>query len=323
MFTFDLGPEALVEIRFGTSPLCEMGVSLSALKDPGRFPLQLPWLRRTAEGRRHIDQETLLALIDDRHWTPDFLNPRSTSPLTRIEDELETLAAMNPTALVEQIRQLHGRLPARLAGPPGEVVELVVATLTGYWQHCFAPHWTRMRTVLEADIVHRGRETARAGLHTMLNALAPEVSFDGRLLAVVLQSSFEHTEEVGPAGLTLVPTMFPDGVWVSGPGEPGLVMYPARGRATLWERQGGVDPASLVSLLGRPRTRLLVALAEPASVTELAIRFGVTPSAISQHLRVLRATGLLTSARHGRSVLYLRSELGTTLLATNIPGIEI
>ena len=41
---------------------------------------------------------------------------------------------------------------------------------------------------------------------------------------------------------------------------------------------------------------------------------GVTASAVNQHLRVLRDAGLLVSTRYGRSVLYLRSELGSALL---------
>ena len=41
---------------------------------------------------------------------------------------------------------------------------------------------------------------------------------------------------------------------------------------------------------------------------------GVTASAVNQHLRVLRDAGLLISTRYGRSVLYLRSELGSALL---------
>ena len=39
----------------------------------------------------------------------------------------------------------------------------------------------------------------------------------------------------------------------------------------------------------------------------------MTPSAISQHLRVLAAAGLVTRARAGRAVLYQRTETGAQL----------
>ncbi|MFI0482630.1 ArsR/SmtB family transcription factor [Actinomadura sp. 9N215] len=48
---------------------------------------------------------------------------------------------------------------------------------------------------------------------------------------------------------------------------------------------------------------------------ELAHRLRVTPSAVSQHLRVLHAAGLITSARQGRRVLYRRTPLGDQLTA--------
>lgn len=72
---------------------------------------------------------------------------------------------------------------------------------------------------------------------------------------------------------------------------------------------------ALVRLLGAPRAKLLMLLSEPASTTELASRLGVTPGAVSQHLRVLSEAGLTARARHGRLVLYSRSALGGALVA--------
>src|SRR4029453_8066315 len=80
-------------VRFGLSPLCELGLSLRAIKEPARFPLQLGWLRRTEEARNRLARPPFMALIDERMWTPDFLTPRPTSPLTRLDEELAGLAA--------------------------------------------------------------------------------------------------------------------------------------------------------------------------------------------------------------------------------------
>jgi DNA-binding transcriptional ArsR family regulator len=75
-----------------------------------------------------------------------------------------------------------------------------------------------------------------------------------------------------------------------------------------------VASGSLEDLLGAARARLLTALRSPATTTALAVRFGVTPSAVSQHLAVLHRTGLADRERSGRRVLYQASELGLALL---------
>ncbi|MFF7244657.1 ArsR/SmtB family transcription factor [Embleya sp. NPDC008237] len=75
-----------------------------------------------------------------------------------------------------------------------------------------------------------------------------------------------------------------------------------------------MDTKALVSLVGAPEAGLLAALEEPLPTVELARRLRVTPSAVSQHLRVLYATGLVARARAGRQVLYRRSPLGDELV---------
>nr|WP_245805343.1 helix-turn-helix domain-containing protein [Amycolatopsis australiensis] len=68
-------------------------------------------------------------------------------------------------------------------------------------------------------------------------------------------------------------------------------------------------------MLGRARAGLLEALRSPATTTELARALGVTPSAVSQHLRVLREAGLAERERSGRHVVHGITALGTSLLA--------
>jgi DNA-binding transcriptional ArsR family regulator len=55
-------------------------------------------------------------------------------------------------------------------------------------------------------------------------------------------------------------------------------------------------------------------LAEPLPTVEIARRLRVTPSAVSQHLKVLHDTGLVTRARDRRQVLYRRTSLGDQLV---------
>ena len=55
-------------------------------------------------------------------------------------------------------------------------------------------------------------------------------------------------------------------------------------------------------------------LDEPLPTVEIARRLKVTPSAVSQHLRVLHGSGLVTRARDRRQVLYRRSAIGDQLV---------
>ncbi|MCZ0991453.1 metalloregulator ArsR/SmtB family transcription factor [Streptomyces diastatochromogenes] len=111
-----------------------------------------------------------------------------------------------------------------------------------------------------------------------------------------------------------MPTVFARGAQtVIDPSRPPVLIYPARGRATLSEAPPPVTDRALIRLLGHPRARLLSLLAEPASTTELAHRLDVTPGAVSQHLAVLYDAGLLSRTRSGRTVRYARTALGNEL----------
>jgi DNA-binding transcriptional ArsR family regulator len=317
MLRYTMDDVELAGLRFGISPLCELGLSLRALTEPSRYPLQLPWLRHTQEARRDVDTEVLTALIDTRQWTPDFLNPRPASPLTRIEDEFARLAAIDPAVFRRQLEAVHGTVPRVFAGDPHRAIERMLRGLEHYWQSCFQPYWGRMRTILEADIVFRGRQIAQNGLAAMLNNLGDSMSYADGVLSIDVMSPGDRTLPTAGLGITLVPTMFTRrGSSPVEDDEPPMVMYPARGQGAMWEAQPTGDADAVTNVLGRVRAALLTALAEPASSTELGLRFGVSTSAVNQHLRALRAVGLVTSTRYGHSVLYLRSELGDRLLNT-------
>jgi len=78
-----------------------------------------------------------------------------------------------------------------------------------------------------------------------------------------------------------------------------------RDDATVGEAEA-VAIAELMQALATPsRVRLLYALRDgEAGVTELADRAGVTPSAASQQLRMLRHLRFVATRREGRAVLY-------------------
>ena len=144
--------------------------------------------------------------------------------------------------------------------------------------------------------------------HPALSALS-----DSSMLSID-QMLGKHRVAAAGRGLLLVPSLFAyKPIPPLSPDEPPWLAYPSRGIATLWEEAPERDATALASLLGAPRAGLLRLLDEALPTVELARRLKVTPSAVSQHLRVLHGTGLVTRARDGRHVLYRRSALGDQL----------
>ncbi|NUR89658.1 MAG: helix-turn-helix transcriptional regulator [Nonomuraea sp.] len=315
LIEYELAGMDVADVRFAISPLNELTLSLRTFRDPGRYPVHLPWLRRTERARAALDVPLLRALTNDDMWTPDYLSPRPYAPLSRIDDEFAALARVPADRVIEELRAVHPRLPEPLRGDPsGRILE----ALREYWRTCFAPWWPRMRAVLQADVVHRGQVISARGLAAMFADLNERVQLKDGVVRVRLISDSHFRRATSGEGLTLVPTLFSRAPTTPiSPSEPPLIMYATRGAGTLWQAEPRPSPAVLTDLLGATRAGLLVMLEAPASSTELAGRLGVTPSAVNQHLRTLRTAGLLASARHGRSVLYLRSELGDALITAS------
>ncbi|MET8516045.1 helix-turn-helix domain-containing protein [Streptomyces sp. NPDC005077] len=314
MIRYELQSADVSAVRFGISPLTELGLGLRALRVPDALPLQRPWLKCIAPIRPLLDTEVLLALVNDRRWVADFVNPRPKSPLTAFDDELEDFARITPDRLRGDLARVHGAVPPVFRGPHDQVVGRILSALASAWKLCFVPYWQRMRAVMQADIAHHGRIASQAGIGAVLGGISSAVAFDGRHLDVRLTSPSPRVRPVRGEGVTLVPSIFV--ARASTPLDddlPPTIVYPARGQGAMWSTTERPDAGAVRDLLGGTRAALLAALGEPASSTELALRLGVTTSAVNQHLRVLERGGLLNRARHGRSVLYYRSDLGETL----------
>jgi DNA-binding transcriptional ArsR family regulator len=312
----------LAETSFAVSPLQEAVFSLWVWRAPGRQAFHLPWRRASAAAWRECDVEVLDALVSPRRWVPDFLTPRAETPLTEFATELAIVRATPAQRVADGLLATYdgAPLPAVLRGRPDAVLSRIVAALSGYWQACLEPWWPRIRAVLEADIVYRSRQLALGGARALFADLDSRVRWADGVLYVDLLHDRHHVIDIDGRGLPLVPSLFCRGAitYISAD-EPPQITYPARGRANVWQTSDVANDVALADLLGAPRARLLILLDRPASTTELAHRLVVSPSAVSQHLRVLRAAGLLSKARSGRSVLYLRSPLGDQLVGRRRP----
>jgi DNA-binding transcriptional ArsR family regulator len=185
-----------------------------------------------------------------------------------------------------------------------------------YWDRVLAPHWNRIRTVLEGDVLHRANETASGGIRALFGDLDDSVCYEDDRLTI--DKSWTESVELCGRGLLLVPSVF---VWPAvaiidtGPWQPTLI-YPARGSGLLWEPMTPPREA-LAALIGARRASVLALLETPCSTTDLARRLDVGPASVSQHLTVLHDAGLIERHRVGRIVLYRRSAAGNLLVASN------
>ena len=261
MIEFVLGESDLVDVRFAVSPLSELTLSLRVLKNPAKYPLHLPWVRRI----RDVDTEVLLALSTDRGWTPDFLSPRPSTPFTRIEDEFAALREIpTPHSCGATSSAVFGDVPPCCATAAGCSTRWRTtgtrpwpATGTGC-ARCSKP---TLRTAAGRWPSTAWRRCSR-GSPTGSRSPAPWCGCGSRV-------PDRRRVEAGGQGLTLVPSVFARRTAVPvDPGAPPLLIYAARGAGTVWETGLVRGPAALAGVLGQVRADLLAELAEPCSSTD-------------------------------------------------------
>jgi hypothetical protein len=318
MVTLRLGPEDVANLRFAISPLMELHNSVRALEHPEAKALHLPWVAATRARVAGIDMPLLHALHPRKAYTPDFVDPPPRSPLEELDDELDAMLATPPERVRLELRRAYGgrAIPAvldPLLRDPARELPALADLFRVYWERALAPHWPRIRALLEGDVLYRARQLADGGAAALFADIHPEVSFaDGTLR---IDMPYEVTADLGGRGLLFVPSAF---TWprpaasVEPPWQPFLV-YPARGVGALWEPERAAPPEALAALLGARRATVLTALHAPRSTTELARALDLSPGSVSQHLTVLRQAGLVHGHRVGRAVLYVRSEKGESL----------
>jgi DNA-binding transcriptional ArsR family regulator len=323
----------LAATRFAISPLGETIRALQLLAKPDPPVVNLPWLHWA---RARLDQRPLGA---GRLWPlvvtglpsyPEFLLPAPAVQWPTFTGELARLAATPAPAVLASLRRVFGDGP----WPPSAVelyerVEFgqIAAELADCHDRLIAPHWERIRAVLDADIAYRTGVLANGGARQLFHDMHQDLTWEAGTLRLADADTGrrEFPIEKGPDGLVLMPTVFgwPDVSMRKATSTQATMMYPARGAATVWhaitdQLSGGGTAAE--HLLGAARAGLLAALRCPSTTTVLARQLGVTPSAVSQHLTFLHRGGLLNRQRSGRAVLYSTSELGLALLAAPQSG---
>jgi DNA-binding transcriptional ArsR family regulator len=318
--------EALTSVRFAISPTIELVASTAVLADPSRGALHLPWVERARARTADLDIAPLRALQGSDTYNPDFIHPLPTSPLTRFEEELESMVATPPEQIRTEVRVAYeGSAIPEVLGPflaePRAAVEGLAELMRSYWEMAIAEDWERIRALLEHDVLYRARQIADGGTRALFADLDEGVSWDDGVLRIDKECD-GHQKFCGgrldldDRGLLLIPSVFawPRVCVVTAPPWQPTLIYPARGIGMLWESRQDASPDALARLLGRNRAAVLMALDCPRSTTELAGLLGVTSGGISQQLTVLAEAGLVNRRRVSRHVLYLRTCDGDALV---------
>lgn len=323
MVSIHLSPGDLAQVRFAFSALWETVASYRVLKRPDKYPLHLPWLREAHEAIRELDMSPLAALMSPGGYA-DFLTPTPSTPLADFDSELQALLA-TPYDIIEQdiANVLANSCDMHRGGlegdyrpylnDPGEALGRLANMLQAYWQRALEPHWPRIRTLLETDILYRARTFALHGPEKVFSDLHPRFRYQDHTLTLG-KKDWDASFDLSGRGLLLIPSVFSDHTLrFDAPWQEAL-QYGARGTAGLWRAKPPPAGEALQKLFGETRARLLKQLLTPSTTTQLAQLFGVTPSAVSQHLGWLYDAGLVSPRRNGKQVHYTLSETGAKLL---------
>jgi hypothetical protein len=132
-----------------------------------------------------------------------------------------------------------------LSARPRQTLELIAEELTSAHARLIAPHWDRLRAVLDADVAYQGGILARGGAAALFAGLHPGVRWAPGKVTVTrnLYRPQEYPVTPGPAGgLVLVPSVliWPD-TTVKGYSSSQTTPLPAR---CSFSRQPGPEKAS-------------------------------------------------------------------------------
>jgi len=311
--------EDLTRVRIAPGPdfLWEVSNSFQTLqrRDGGRVFGE--W-RRWVRPRLPDDCRILAPLLPPHGDSPDFLTPTSGHHGT-LQAAVDTLLRTPTTRLRADLARVAAtrRLPPwtqSLAAGDVRALHRLGQAVRTYHREALAPFWRRIHAQVDVDRALRVRALLDGGTEALLSGLSPQIRWQHPVLEVAYP--VEQTLHLRGRGLTLQPSFFcwPQPLTLADAELPPVLGYPIEHTADWTQaalaRRG--DP--LAALLGQTRTAVLRASYDGCSTVELARLLGVTHPAVSQHVQVLRAAGLVTTVRSGGRSLHLATAHGRALL---------
>ncbi len=197
---------------------------------------------------------------------------------------------------------------------PGQAMERFQLLLADYWAGGFDAEWERIGPRLAKDASQIADGVAARGLCGILEDLRSKhlrsgIRVDPAKGMLWLDDAHEHDVDIGEAGLLLVPSLY---AWphvhvnCDDPWPLGLIVPSP---SVIRDAQPVIPPREVVlalrALADDTRLRALQFIAErPRSTQELAPLVRLSEAAMSNHLRILAAAGIIRARREGYYVLY-------------------
>ncbi|GAA2478527.1 winged helix-turn-helix domain-containing protein [Streptomyces thermolineatus] len=322
----------LVRVRIATTadPLWETVNGFQLLRKREAATVFGQWRRLTGPRLSSASSRMLAPLLPAYGYFPDFLTPVLPGGPS-LEAAIDAIASTPRRQLRHDLTVLatERRLPpwvSALAAGEVETLHRLGEAFRVCHREAVAPVWSRIRAHVDADRAARGQAFLAGGVEGVLRSLGP--AFRWRPPVLEADYPVEQDLHLDGRGLLLQPSFF---CWrmpvtfVDGALSPVLV-YPVRpGPGWLEDVPGGAPRArdgardgeaggGLGPLIGRTRAALLDAVRGGCSTGDLARRLGVSASAVSQHVAVLREAGLLVSSRKAQHVLHTITPEGRALL---------
>lgn len=326
-FHFTAEDLARTRVAAAPHPLWEIASSLHRFQTPLGRGAYAHWYGPARErlreaGLEGVVRRVLLPLFPRASYFPDFLTPLEGT--AGLEAGLEAILATPPDQVAAELAALARvvRVPARLgrlteSKGRGELVDI----LRAYHRTVIAPHEEWVRESLHTERLRLARHLLDEGTEGLLEGLGPTVRWKHPRLEVSTYPT-DHDIRLEGRGLLLIPSYFcwKGPISLADPELPPVLIYSLRHEVPTGPARTAPDSAgspSLQVLLGRARAAVLQAAAAGATTTEAARRAGVSPATATHHTTALRDAGLITSHRHGNTVIHTLTVLGATMLTRN------
>jgi DNA-binding transcriptional ArsR family regulator len=305
---------AKVTIAGDADPMWELLMSSYRIRRPEGEPLFGRW-RRGSRSAVPESGRLLMSAVPPYGYCPDFLTPAGAGTIGEgVSAVLETPEPRLAADIAELAAQ-GTRVPPwlrRLAdGEPRELRRLGTA-LQDYYRQCVAPDWAAVRHAVARDRRRLRTNLDRGGPQLLLSTLHPDITWTPPVLRV--RFPIEQELHLNGRGLRLIPAFFAHGMPTTykDPGLPPALVYSISHARFDSDAEPG---PSLAALLGQTRARVLMTTAiTRCNTSELAELTGISPATASQHASVLRASGLITSSRSGKSQIHEITPLGLAII---------